>query len=92
MYEIKHLLKENFKNRIQKNGKIQLSSSKERSQYFNKKLVINKFLSLINGALEINRVRIATIPTQKSKNKRLAEKSKVSEQKRLRIIKLDENE
>ena len=85
--ELKAILELKLKKRLTKNGEIHISSSQERSQYLNKKLAINKFLSLIDKSLETVENRIATKPTKNSVEKRLSNKLKRSEKKQFRIIK-----
>lgn len=83
----KSIIKDRLCNRISKQGNIQLTASKERSQQMNKSAVIKKFLSLINDALESEELRIITKPTKISINKRLAKKAAHSLKKQIRRTK-----
>lgn len=82
--EQKAIVTEKLKNRINKEGILQLSSDEERTQLKNKKLVSEKFVDLIARALTPRKKRKATHPTAVSIKKRLEEKKKVSDKKRLR--------
>jgi ribosome-associated protein len=59
-------------------------SQSERSQLENKKRVIKKFYDLLSKALTVKKIRYQTRPTSGSKEKRIEEKKKRSEIKRLR--------
>ncbi len=83
-FEIINELKKRLKTRLTKNNEIHLTSSKERSQYLNKQLVIKKFLNLINKNIEPFTVRIKTNPNNKSIEKRLKDKLQISKQKKIR--------
>lgn len=80
----KQLILEKLSNRINKNGILQLSSDTERTQWFNKKAVTNKFGHLIRQAVKTERKRFATKPTFQSVQKRLDDKKRQSGKKRLR--------
>lgn len=82
--EQKALIFKNLKNRINKNGILQLSDESDRTQWRNKRNVTNRFVSLMEQALKPVKSRKATKPTLKSVQKRLDEKRKLSEKKRLR--------
>lgn len=86
---IKKILYTNISGKITQSSKIKISSSKERSQLMNKKDAINKFIYLINKALEPVEERIATKPTKSSKKERLLRKTQNSIQKKMRGWKLD---
>ena len=73
--------------RITNSGNLQISSSKERSQYMNKKNAIDKFFALLEQAFIPLEERIATKPTKLSKEKRLKEKAKKSGIKQTRSFK-----
>jgi ribosome-associated protein len=85
----KKQLGEKLKNRISKEGTLQLSSEAERSQSMNKKAVINKFTTLIERALQPVKKRKATKPSIASIKKRLEKKKQLSEKKRIRRGKID---
>lgn len=82
--EQKEILSEKLKNRINKEGTLQLSSESERTQLMNKKAVSDKFIQLINVALKPVKKRKATKPTAASIKKRLEAKKRQSEKKQLR--------
>jgi ribosome-associated protein len=87
--EQKEVLGDKLKNRISKEGILQLSSEAERSQSMNKKAVINKFTTLIERALQPVKKRKATKPSRASIKKRLERKKQLSEKKRIRGGKID---
>jgi len=87
--EQKGVLGDKLKNRISKEGILQLSSEAERSQSMNKKAVINKFTTLIERALQPAKKRKATKPSMASIKKRLERKKQLSEKKRIRGGKID---
>jgi ribosome-associated protein len=80
----KQLVIDKLKKRISKNGTIQISSSKSRSQFSNKKDTIDKFVNLINKALELEIIRIETKPTKISVKQRKHNKLKNTEKKQSR--------
>ncbi len=80
----KQSILEKLKNRINKDGILQISSDVERSQIMNKKAVVIKLEKLLIKALHIGEKRIATKRTLKSIQKRLDDKKRQAEKKRLR--------
>ena len=82
--EQKVILIEKLRNRINKEGVLQLSSESERTQLANKKAVSDKFVLLIETALKPAKKRKATKPTVASIKKRLDAKKRQSEKKQLR--------
>lgn len=80
----KALISEKLKNRMTKEGVLQLSSETERTQLMNKKAVTDKFINLVTRALTPQKKRKATKPTATSIKKRLENKKHVSEKKKLR--------
>lgn len=82
--EQKTTILQKLKNRINKEGVLQLASETERTQLMNRKAVIEKFTALIETALRPTKKRKATKPTAASIKKRLEEKKRVSEKKKLR--------
>ena len=70
--------------RISKYGIFRISSSVERTQFANRKRVIEKFIHLLEKAFETEEERIATSPTAGSKRKRAETKKEQSEKKSLR--------
>lgn len=87
--EQKSILVEKLKNRITKEGILQLSSETERTQLGNKKVVSNKFIDLISKALIPPKKRKATKPTAASIKKRLESKKRISEKKKFRRGNMD---
>lgn len=73
-----------LQHRINKDGVLQISGDTERSQLLNKKAIIEKFKSLIDEALKKKKRRIPTKPTLQSRLKRLENKKRLSEKKKLR--------
>ena len=67
--------------RISKYGIFRISSGRERTQLANRKLVIEKFTSLVEKAFETEEERIATKPTKGSKLKRIESKKALSGKK-----------
>ena len=82
--EQKDSIREKLQHRINKNGILQLSDETDRTQWMNKRNVINRFTLLIIQALKPVKQRKATKPTVKSIQKRLDEKKKLGEKKKLR--------
>lgn len=87
--EEKIILSEKLKNRISKDGILQLSHETERTQFKNKELVTDKFIDLISKALTPRKNRKSTKPTAASIKKRLENKKRVSEKKKLRGPNID---
>ena len=63
---------------------IHMVCQEDRSQYMNKKMVIEKFLLLIAKCLKPKKKRISTKTPSGEKEKRLADKKQVSEKKQNR--------
>ncbi len=80
----KKVLAEKLRNRISKEGILQLTSETERSQLMNRKAVIRKFENLIERALQPVKKRKSTRPTAASVKKRLERKKQISEKKKNR--------
>ena len=70
-----------FKNRISAKGILMLSSSESRSQFRNKALVIQRFLSLIEEGLKEKKERIPTRTPKSVIKRRLKNKKQNSEKK-----------
>lgn len=70
--------------RISKEGLMQLSSGTKRTQGGNRRLVVEKFIRLIEKAFHVPIKRISTRPTAGSKERRLQEKKSVSGKKATR--------
>jgi len=78
------LLATKLANRLNKEGVLQLDASDTRSQVKNKELVIQRFLTLVENALKVDKKRIATkIPKSKVLD-RLDRKKKNAQKKSLR--------
>lgn len=60
--------------RIDSNGILHVVSQESRSQWKNRRLVVEKLLSLLHHALARNRKRVATEPSAASKQRRIARK------------------
>jgi ribosome-associated protein len=74
--EQKELLKEKLSNRITKDGILLVKSQSERTQLSNRQLVIRKMNHLVNQGLQKKKLRIATRPSQLSKEKRIETKKR----------------
>ena len=61
-------------NKINLEGELIIVSQSERSQLKNKERAIERFYQLLNKALKPEKIRIKTVPTQASKEKRIEEK------------------
>lgn len=79
--EQKQLLFSNYPGKINKEGQLYLSCSKERSQLMNKNLVVERFLSLLENAFEPQTERKKSKPTKASKVKLKKAKQEHSEKK-----------
>ncbi|WMI69293.1 alternative ribosome rescue aminoacyl-tRNA hydrolase ArfB [Mangrovimonas sp. YM274] len=75
---------EALSNRVNKGQVLLLYSDDSRSQFKNKNLVIQKFLNLIEEALEAQKERVPTKIPKGVKKKRLQDKRKQSEKKSFR--------
>lgn len=73
-----------LKNKINAEGVLQVSASEYRTQFQNKKLVIEKIITLVNQALIIPKKRLKTKPSKSQIEKRLQAKKKMSEKKEQR--------
>lgn len=73
--------------RINKEGVLQVSSQRTRSQDLNREDVIARFAELLRAALREDKARIRTKATRVSKEERLREKRKRTEVKQARSIK-----
>ncbi len=78
--------------RISKNSIFRIISGRERTQLANRKLVIEKFLKLVEKAFETEEERIATKPTRGSKLKQIESKKALSGKKAERSQRWNENE
>jgi ribosome-associated protein len=82
--EQKSLITEKLKNRITADGFLLVKSQAERTQLGNKDLVIEKMNELVNEALKKKKIRIATLPSKQSKEKRLENKKQNAQNKQQR--------
>jgi len=80
----KQIIFSKLNNRISKEGIFKISVQETRSQFENKKIAIKKFEELITLCFRKPKKRIRTIASRNSKEKRLNEKKKHSEQKKNR--------
>jgi ribosome-associated protein len=76
--------------RIDAKGILHVSSQKSRSQWENKQLVIERFVSMLRGALRIGKKRIQTSPSAGSKERRVQSKKKHGQKKRMRKVNHDD--
>ena len=79
--EQKELLLHKLANRVNSEQVLVVKSQTFRTQLDNKQDVINKINELIAGALKKKKLRIATRPSRKAKEKRLESKKRSSELK-----------
>lgn len=77
-------LRRNLSTRIDSAGVLRLSADRHRSQYRNREEVEARLGRLVAKALEPPKDRVATRPTRASKHRRLQQKRRRSETKRLR--------
>ncbi len=82
--EEKKRLKKYLKNRLSASGVLVMQCDDSRSQHQNKRLLIKRFISLIEKGLEVPKIRKKTKPTKASVHKRLDTKKKLSEKKQSR--------
>mgnify|MGYP002622581909 CR=1 FL=1 len=80
----KATLRTRLRSRIDKSGRLRISSSTERSQLANKEAAMALFARLLADALRVRRKRIKTRPTAASQRERLDEKKKRGERKQAR--------
>jgi ribosome-associated protein len=84
--EEKELIFRKIPNKINNEGELILVAQSERTQLMNKKLVTEKFYSIVSKALTIAPKRRATRPTIASVRRRLEEKKGIGIKKKLRKI------
>ena len=82
--EQKTLIFQKLKNRINKEGVLQIVSQSARTQWRNKKLVIQRFYKLMELCFEKQKPRISTKPSKAGKERRLKKKKMLSEKKERR--------
>lgn len=79
--EQKEKICKKLQNKINSEGILQISVSETRTQIRNKKLAIEKILTLVDQAIKIQKRRIKTKPTKASVEKRIQQKKKLTEKK-----------
>jgi ribosome-associated protein len=84
--EEKELIFRKIPNKINSEGELILVAQSERTQLMNKKLVTEKFYSVVSKALTLAPKRRATGPTIASVRRRLEEKKGIGIKKKLRKI------
>jgi ribosome-associated protein len=87
--EQKDILLSKLRSRISKTGILRLTSGRGRTQLANRKLVTEKYISLVINAFTAEPDRIATLPTESSKQKRISKKKLQSEKKATRSERWD---
>ncbi len=80
----KAIIARKLKNKINGEGELILVSQEERSQFKNKKIVLERFYSILEEALKPKKERKKTKPTLASRIKRLENKKFKSEKKQNR--------
>ncbi len=75
-----------LRNRVTREGELLVSAEENRSQQRNRELALERFRSLLAGALAPRKKRTPTRPTRGSRERRLREKKKRSERKAGRRI------
>jgi ribosome-associated protein len=89
--EQKDILLLKLNSRISKSGILRLTSGRGRTQLANRKLVTEKFIILVTSAFTFEPDRIATLPTEGSKQRRISKKKLQSVKKAVRNEKWDED-
>jgi ribosome-associated protein len=80
----KKIVMEKLKDRITKEGILQVIVQEERSQLGNKEIAVKKFYELLRSAFVVRKKRRPTKPSRSSKEKRLTGKKRDSEIKKMR--------
>jgi ribosome-associated protein len=78
-----------LKNKINKDGVLQIVSQTERSQLANKQIAIERFYTILEKCFVEKKKRKATRPSKSSKEKRIKIKKRNSEIKKLRKTNLE---
>ena len=73
-----------LRSRLDSEGRLRVVARDERSQARNRELAIDRLAAHLREALRVERKRVRTEPTQASKERRLEEKRRRSDLKRLR--------
>jgi ribosome-associated protein len=76
--EQKQVIHQKLYNKITADGNLLVKSQQDRTQLGNKEIVIRKMNTLVNGALEKKKARIATKPSRAAKEKRIESKKQKS--------------
>ena len=90
--EIKSIIKSKLQNRIDSEGLIRIVSQESRSQWQNKRIVIEKLSEMILKASFVDQNRIATKPTRSSKIRRVEGKKIDSKRKEFRRKNINRSE
>jgi len=90
--EIKSIIKSKLQNRIDSEGLIRIVSQESRSQWQNKRIVIEKLSEMILKASFVDRNRVATKPTRSSKIRRVEGKKIDSKRKEFRRKNINRSE
>ena len=80
----KGLIREKLGARITADGELLITCSEHRTQTQNREAAVHRFAALLASALKRPKVRRATKPTRGSQERRLADKQRRSQTKRLR--------
>lgn len=86
----KSLLASKLHNRLNKEGFVQVICDEERSQYLNKEKAIERLITLLGRALQVQKVRKPTKISKAIKAARLESKKKQSAKKENRRTNLDD--
>ena len=86
--EQRDLLFSRLKSNIDKEGVLRVVSQESRSQWKNKQEAIEKFVRILQLALRRQKKRTKTSPTLVSKEKRIQEKKRTGEKKKMRRVNL----
>jgi ribosome-associated protein len=90
--EDQRLLLERLKGRIGKDGCVRITAQDSRSQWKNKELAIDRFITLLDKHLKRTTPRTATKPTYSSREQRLTGKKNISRKKDSRRKKYNTDE
>jgi len=88
--EQKRLVRTRLAGRINRNGVLRVTSQAERSQILNRDRALARMEELLREAIEVREVRRATRTPKREKQKRLNEKRRLAETKRLRSSRTDD--
>lgn len=68
------LIRDRLRHRLDRDGRLVVASSSERSQHRNRRLAIERLRSLVAAALVVTRPRKRTRPSRAARERRLADK------------------